>query len=446
MSLMVFMGARLGRFPDGNDMISRGTAIMSLHYFTQALAMMKLDSLLLDMHTPEDDIPFSKALVRIGLHSFADDNECESKTRFTKHQIRMMIHSLSLPKIFYLRYNPRNYNAYYKFDSEELFIYMLRKMSTGSTHKNLADVEFGGCSGRWGRGYAFLVKLLDRKWYRAIGPAGLRFWAPEFPAFAETIRSFIHRRKPRVDNEGNITYRAMTETYIPPGEFNIFSFTDCTVYEVCRPGSGPNKNGEPAARKEGWYVRQRAFYDGYHRGMEACVKILTILLPNGLTGAVYGPTSGREDDRRLFSLSELDDYLMELCQQHHGDGSLYCTYGDGIFAGRWFCLRTRHEAAPQTELTLAQRQEQNENMKSARESIEHSYSKAETLWPLLVWKDDKKIELDPARLFAEIRVMYMLTNMKICALEGSTMTGERMFACPPPTLKEYLQKISHEDE
>ena len=85
-------------------------------------------------------------------------------------------------------------------------------------------------------------------------------------------------------------------------------------------------------------------------------------------------------------------------------------------------------------------------MKSARESIEHSYSKAETLWPLLVWKDDKKIELDPARLFAEIRVMYMLTNMKICALEGSTMTGERMFACPPPTLKEYLQKISHEDE
>jgi len=137
----------------------------------------------------------------------------------------------------------------------------------------------------------------------------------------------------------------------------------------------------------------------------------------------------------------MDDYLMELCQQVFGDGRLYCTYGDGIFAGRWYCLRTRHEAAPGTELTDEQ-EEQNDNMKSARESVEHSYAKAETLWPLMLRKEDKKIELDPDRFFGEIRVMYMLNNLKVCSLEGSTMTGTRMFACPPPTFEDYLNMIS----
>ena len=81
-------------------------------------------------------------------------------------------------------------------------------------------------------------------------------------------------------------------------------------------------------------------------------------------------------------------------------------------------------------------------MKSARESVEWSYAKEEMLWPLLVWKNDKKIELDPDRLFAEIRVMNMLTNMKVCAMEGSTMTSGKFFACPPPSLEEYLNMIN----
>jgi hypothetical protein len=73
--------------------------------------------------------------------------------------------------------------------------------------------------------------------------------------------------------------------------------------------------------------------------MEAYVNILTICLPNGLTAAIYGPTSGRNDDRTLFHLSQFDDYLMQVCTEFHG-GDLYCTYGDGIFAGNWYCLRS----------------------------------------------------------------------------------------------------------
>jgi isopentenyl phosphate kinase len=72
--------------------------------------------------------------------------------------------------------------------------------------------------------------------------------------------------------------------------------------------------------------------------MEACIKMLTICLPNGMTSAVYGPTSRRQDDWTLFCLAQFDEVLIELCQEFHGDNTLYCTYGDGILAVYWTCV------------------------------------------------------------------------------------------------------------
>jgi hypothetical protein len=77
-------------------------------------------------------------------------------------------------------------------------------------------------------------------------------------------------------------------------------------------------------------------------------------------------------------------------------------------------------------------------MKSVREMVEWSYAKAEQNWPMLNRKETYKLEDDPDRVWAEIRVMYLLANFKVCELEGSTMTGSRGFGCPPPTLSEYL--------
>ena len=82
--------------------------------------------------------------------------------------------------------------------------------------------------------------------------------------------------------------------------------------------------------------------------------------------------------------------------------------------------------------------EENENMKSVHEMVEWSYAKAEQSWPMLNRKDGYKLEQDPDQVWAEIRVMYLLRNFKVCELEGSTMTGTRGFECPPPTLAEYL--------
>lgn len=170
--------------------------------------------------------------------------------------------------------------------------------------------------------------------------------------------------------------------------------------------------------------------------MEACVKILAILLPNGIIAALYGPTSGRQGDKSLVHHSNIDNYLFQLCQQHYGN-AMYFTYGDDIFAGYWYCLRTQHKPTAAMPLTAIQ-EEENANMKSARQCIELSYAKVEQNWPMINRKDSFKVDQDAERVWAEIRVMYLLTNFRVCQLEGSTMSGSRGFACPPPSLAQYL--------
>jgi hypothetical protein len=411
--------------------------MVSMLFYLQAMEMVRLDHHYMDVKTESDlNAGFRKELVDITLQSFGNDDECASKTRFTKGNIQMLIQKVGLGPEVRVYYG---FGSYYKFKSETLLIYMLRKMSTARTHTDLADSEFGGCSKRWGTGYNFLVRRFDRVFAPLIGPTGLRAWAPSFPYFAECIREYICRSKERVSRQGEVTYRGMQNGWIPPGQFNVFSFTDCTFYEVSRPGSGPANNNAGSPRRANWYVKQRAFYSGYQRGMEACLKILTICLPNGMTAAIYGPTSGRDEDKALFRLAEFDDYIQDLCQEYHNN-TMFCTYGDGIFAGYWMCLRTSHMVAPGMPLTDVQI-DQNENMKSARESIELSYGKAEQLWPALNRKAGFKVDANPHGVFAEIRVMYLLTNFVVCALEGSTMTGDRGFRCPPPQLEEYLNMV-----
>ena len=48
------------------------------YFFQCALRMLTLDSELIDIHNPEDDVGFHKVLEGIGLDNFVNDNECES--------------------------------------------------------------------------------------------------------------------------------------------------------------------------------------------------------------------------------------------------------------------------------------------------------------------------------------------------------------------------------
>ena len=138
------------------------------------------------------------------------------------------------------------------------------------------------------------------------------------------------------------------------------------------------------------------------------------------------------------NVSDIDNTLREICEDVHR-GDLYRTYGDGIFGGYWYCLQTAHSPTPGIPLTDAQ-VEENENMKSVRETVEWSYATAKQYWPALNKKTNFKLEEDPAKCFAEIRIMFFLTNVKICCNGGTSCT--KMFHCPPPALEEYLNTIA----
>ena len=127
--------------------------------FSSAMEMLRLDSQLMDLE--EDEVAcagYRKVLVGITLNSYANDDECEDKTRFTKGGIRTLLAQLPTDEYVYCYYHQ---DKYYKFLTEELLIYTLRRMSTTRTHKDLADSEFGGCAKRWGTGYNMFIKLLD---------------------------------------------------------------------------------------------------------------------------------------------------------------------------------------------------------------------------------------------------------------------------------------------
>jgi hypothetical protein len=76
---------------------------------------------------------------------------------------------------------------------------------------------------------------------------------------------------------------------------------------------------------------------------------------------------------------------------------LYATYGDDIFAGYWYCLRTQRKPTIAMPLTAIQGEE-NAKMKSVREMLEWSYAKAEQNWPRLNRKEGFKLEQDPGCL------------------------------------------------
>jgi hypothetical protein len=79
---------------------------------------------------------------------YSNDDECENKTHFSKGEIERIMKFLGFGDgMGYVRVY--NYgNMYYKSWAVALFLYMLRKMSTGCTHKDLADNKFGGSSTR----------------------------------------------------------------------------------------------------------------------------------------------------------------------------------------------------------------------------------------------------------------------------------------------------------
>ena len=412
------------------------------YYLRKAMVCARLDAQLLDMSDDEwRDAGFSVPLGKPRIDTFfISDDQALVDTRFKKDELHWLIE-----RVFQLEENvpvpqnsTRDTGKFYWFHREELVIYFLMKVSSKKTHLNMADdPRFGGSDNRWSRGYRWLVLYLKDKFFHLIGPDAIDMWVPGFPKFAHAIYDYVNKPKVRIAPNGDRRTVRWNHAGAPGrDEFNIASFLDGKVYECCRIGSGPAHPDE-GARKIGAYLLQRAFYDGHSK--KHAIRILSIYLPNGMTGAVYGPCSGREQDPTLLQWSGFDNRLRDLCVQHFGAHRLYASYGDAIFRGRYYCVRTRHEPIPALNYFLTPEEEnEDDNMKSAREFIEHGYGFVSAKFPEVENKEFNKLLLDAELIYAKVHVFHFLSNVLVCLRGGSTCTGDRGFCLAPPSVEDYL--------
>jgi hypothetical protein len=90
----------------------------------------------------------------------------------------------------------------------------------------------------------------------------------------------------------------------------LIGFLDCKFDETCAPGSGPMMDEELVDQWEEEDLIQEAVYSGYVKAHG--IKVLTVLFPNGITGYLYGPISGRKSDIAVLNMPWLNHQLLLL--------------------------------------------------------------------------------------------------------------------------------------
>jgi hypothetical protein len=80
--------------------------------------------------------------------------------------------------------------------------------------------------------------------------------------------------------------------------------------KLAPPGSGPMTDDELADQWEEADLIQEVVYSGYVKAHG--IKVLTVLIPNGMTGYLYGPISGHENDIVVLNMSWLNHKLLLL--------------------------------------------------------------------------------------------------------------------------------------
>jgi hypothetical protein len=197
---------------------------------------------------------------------------CYQNTRFTISHLKTIYTSLDLPDRIFI--NQRHAHC----SSEYAFIVMCVKLATGMTTVKLAT-EFGEFNHQCvSEMYRMMISMIDSKAEGILhGPNTMVRWVASFPDFASRIE-----RKLAQEEYGGLLF----------DNFCIFGFVDCKIVETCHLGYGPAEDQPGAPRHEDADLIQECVYTGYVK--KHGLKILTVALPNGLIGGLYGPVSARE--------------------------------------------------------------------------------------------------------------------------------------------------------
>ena len=204
---------------------------------------------------------------------------------------------------------------------------------------------------------------------------------------------------------------------------------DGVFYPTTKPLQGPDGDYIGAMRIEGAAAAQRMIYG--KKGHGICM--LSFMFPNGIH-VWYGPVSARRNESNILVWSGIDDLLFDLQQDIGQD--LFSAFADQIFRVNLFhCIKTAHEN-PGTYREVAE----NSNMNKCRVSLEWDYGAEKSQFKACIHREGKKLAQDSDAPIRELLFCSLLKNIYNC-IHGNGASGDRTFACPPPSLEKYLYVV-----
>jgi hypothetical protein len=187
---------------------------------------------------------------------------------------------------------------------EEVMLRGLYELVTGENQFNIAENIFGREQTQQSRAFYFFVEHVFTTFYDLVTD-NLQWWWDN--GFMHESRDATTRR-----------LRSLGRT----GGNSVGWFIDCNCMETSRVAGGPRYVGTNARR---WVCNiQKAFYNGW-KSIHG-LKHQTVDLAHVFTIDMYGPTSLRRNDLRLFGLSRINARMAAL----QDEGEQVTGYGDSI--------------------------------------------------------------------------------------------------------------------
>jgi hypothetical protein len=257
-------------------------------YYTVMSDCLALDAFYLDIPDNEEQGGRHTPMQHKRIDDFPTDDHAYQWTNFNRSELHEIIRLWDLPEQILV---PRSgTTAHYVFNNQELVIFFLNAMKSGERKADICSMKIGGDDGRWGVGYNWLIRYLDARYAHLVGPESLALWLDQIPYFARKMGEAAAKEHFQRDEDGTVL-QYLPGLDIDPNDFGPFALIDCNETRICRPGSGPAGDWLDAPRKDGWYEMQRAFFGGHHK--EHALKTMTVILPNGIEAALFGPVSVR---------------------------------------------------------------------------------------------------------------------------------------------------------
>ena len=367
-----------------------------------------------DLARPNAGLRYAPPALRARTIGDYDDAQCWELFRFKRADLVRLRDALELPPRFLTK------NRRY-FSGEEGLLLVLRRLARYTTFQALSQ-EFGRYPSHLCEGFNHILSWMDERFCHLIDDSqhpphdwpyetGLNRWAPQVGRWAAAIRAKI-----RAKIGGDL-----------PEEFGaICCFIDGTFRSMCRPGT------------MGVFADiQRAFYTWYKKAHG--INLQSVIAPNGIIIDLFGPCTGRQNDRWMATRSAIYERLgglfalAALCTLRLGGdgGTRYTCLGDSIYPVTLVVVRQIMGAILNPQATQI-----NRCLAAIRIVVEHGFAIVINLWKHVDHKTNTKLFQSPIGCATAYRVAVFLTNCRTC-VSGSQVASQ--FGCFTPSLEDYVK-------